>query len=136
MEWESESDLGDTPNFSLGSFSDLSDETDERPNFTLGSFSDDMSVDQSINEATFSIGSLDVSMASDDGNQYGGSRYQIELIRQRNIAKFNVQGYDYRVRVDPIDRDTTYNNAVQILHRMISGKYISNCYHYYNVSFL
>ena len=67
-----------------------------------------------MSEADFSLGSLDLDESeadfslgldfSDYEEQIGGRHdYTIQLVRERIIQKFNVNGYDYKVHVDAFD---------------------------------
>ena len=103
MDWE--------PNFDI--ILDLSNY--DSPNLSLGTLSNVSS------EANFSLSFDDMDISLEDNNQFGGAQYQIELIRERNIVKFNVQGYEYRIKVEAIDRNITFDVAVQMLHGLISG---------------
>ncbi len=52
-----------------------------------------------------------------------------ELVRQfeRQIAKFNVTGTEYRLRIHPIPNDIRYNEAVGLLY----GVFDSECYFFF-----
>lgn len=57
--------------------------------------------------------------------QEGGElndRYEIESIRQRNIPKFNVKGYEYNVKLKEME-EMNYREAVQLLHHTLERKY-------------
>ena len=50
-----------------------------------------------------------------------GPGFNVELKRTRRIDKFNVTGYDYRVKVDAIQSTISFDTAVQILHSTLNG---------------
>lgn len=112
------------PNFDLAlNTDDLFWVGEEEPNFDIGLNSDDL----------YWVGeeepNFDMDMSfEDEDNQMGGgdddddAKYHMELVRHRNIPKFSIQGFDYRVRVDAIDSSVTYATAVQILHSVLAGK--------------
>ena len=118
----------DAPNFDLGSSWHFSDEdmsnSDERPNFDLGSswdISDDLFSDHE--DMMSSDGEYDVDVQYGYGqDQEVSDRYVIEEIRNRNIPKFNVQGHDYRLRVNSLNQGLSYDEAVVILHGIIHGE--------------
>ncbi len=95
----------------------------EEPNFDLELDSNDLFW-MGEEEPNFD---MDMSF-EDEGNQIGGgdvddddAKYHMELVRHRNIPKFNIQGFDYRVRVDAINSSVTYALAVQLLHSVLAG---------------
>lgn len=47
--------------------------------------------------------------------------YQLESYRERNIAKFNVMGHEYKLSVDFRDRNRTYTDLLIRLHRVLEG---------------
>ena len=55
---------------------------------------------------------------------FGDLLYILENTTERYIAKFNVTGSEYRLQVPAIDRQYTYNEAVQLLHRILRGNNI------------
>lgn len=126
-------DNEELPNFNLGSsweFSEDSSTVDEQPNFHLGSswdFSDDeLEGDEPMFDLQFDFSDdendlMDVS--DQDGDGEDDIRYSIEEIRQRNIAKFNVQGRDYRLKIKSLNRNLSYNEAVIALHSIIQGQF-------------
>lgn len=96
--------------------------------FSLGSFDlADIDLIEDVSEANFSLGSfddVDFSSDSDTDNdeQIGGRHnYNIQLVKERLIQKFNVYGYDYEVHVDAFDRDIDYKVAVQMLYGILRG---------------
>lgn len=56
-----------------------------------------------------------------DGSGGSGLPYTIETVSQRKIAKFNVQGYEYKVTIAEMN-NLNYLEAVQVLHNTLSGK--------------
>ena len=60
----------------------------------------------------------------DDGDQETTPSYRIETIRERKIPKFQVQGFDYRVRVESFDRNLPFAQAVRNVHAIIESKMI------------
>lgn len=118
----------DVPNFDLGSSWQFSDEDmsgDEHPNFNLGSswdisdelFSDHENLMQSDGE-----NDMDAQEQDGYGRDQVSDRYVIEEIRNRNIPKFGVQGHDYLLRVNSLNRGLSYDEAVLILHNIIQGE--------------
>ena len=79
----------------------------------------------------FDLG-LDLDKLNDDGpdlvdlneiDQDGGAlTYTVEDVKQRKIAKFNVQGFEYKVRIQSMDRNMQFDHAVQAIHSIIEGK--------------
>ena len=65
-----------------------------------------------------------------DSNQDGGAlTYTVEDVKQRRIAKFNVQGFEYKVRIQSMDKNMQFDHAVQAIHSIIEGKiYPDNTY--------
>ena len=88
---------------------------DDEADFSLGlSFDSDPSAD-------FSLG-LDVSYSDSDDDQYGGRHtYNIQLVKERVIRKFNVYGFDYQVHIEALDRNIDFTAAVQMLHGILTG---------------
>jgi len=125
------------PNFDLGfswDFTDCDEQEDEQqPNFDLGfswDFSDedqnlisDNEGDQPMFDLHFDSSSDDDNMdlIEQDGEGQDDARYVIEQVRQRNIAKFNVQGRDYLLKVHALNRELSYDEAVLVLHNIIQG---------------
>ena len=72
----------------------------------------------SDNELLQSGGSID------DGDQEPTPSYHVETIRERKIPKFQVQGFDYRVRVESFDRNIPFAQAVRNVHAIIESKMI------------
>jgi len=107
----------------------VTDSETDGPDFDLGLHSDEIEIlyescDMDVD---------DVWSDSDDmvykADQIGrGQKYTIELTKERKIAKFNVQGYDYKVRVDNFERNMSFDQAVQALHSIIEGGYASSCH--------
>ncbi len=111
------------PNFDLGLDTDnLFWVGEEEPNFDLGLNPDELFW-IAEEEPNFDI---DMDLSFEESSQIGGgdddAKYHMELVRHRNIPKFNIQGFDYRVRVDAIDSSVTYAIAVQILHSVLACK--------------
>ena len=76
-----------------------------------GDFDDDNCQDMEID--------LGSDFASDeDMEQEGYGLYTIDLVKNRRIAKFNVNGWEYKLRVPPMNRSISYNQAVQALHEI------------------
>ena len=48
------------------------------------------------------------------------AHFVIEQTRERHINKFNINGFDYKVKVEVTDRDITYPEAMQNLHNVLS----------------
>ena len=67
---------------------------------------------------------------SDNEDQYGGGEeerpYTLENTKQRHIAKFNVHGTEYRLRIPRLQADVGYAEAVEILHDTLHGKSCSS----------
>ena len=117
----------DVPNFDLGSSWQFSDEdmsnSNEHPNFDLGSswdISDDLFSDHE--DMMQSDGENDMDVQDGYGHDQVSDRYVIEEIRNRNIPKFNVQGHDYRLRVNSLNQGLSYDEAVVVLHSIIQGE--------------
>ena len=69
----------------------------------------------------------DVVMENDE--QYGaggGDPYIMEKMRERHIAKFNVHGYEYHLRIPKLADNLEYDEAVQIFHRTLNGESMSS----------
>ena len=49
--------------------------------------------------------------------------YTIERVLTRQIAKFGVQGAEYRLRVEPINDGIPYVTAVDMIHDMFDREY-------------
>ena len=49
--------------------------------------------------------------------------YTIERVLTRQIAKFGVQGTEYRLRVEPINDGIPYVTAVDMIHDMFDREY-------------
>ena len=64
------------------------------------------------------------SISDSDDDQERSPSYTVETIRERKIAKFQVQGFDYRVRVNSFDRNIPFAQAVRAVHTIIEGKMI------------
>jgi|SaaInl33SG_5_DNA_1037386.scaffolds.fasta_scaffold01021_1 hypothetical protein len=63
--------------------------------------------------------------SEDEDGQYGGgngAEYVMETTRERHIAKFNVRGYEYKVRIPRLSH-VEYLEAVVLLHRTMDGEY-------------
>ena len=90
---------------------------ESEPNFDIGLNSDD--IDELYNDMNVSFES-DMDMEIDDQSG-GGERFTIELLKERKIVKFNVQGYEYRVRVDSLDRNLSFAHVVRTLHSIMEG---------------
>ena len=56
-----------------------------------------------------------------------GKKYELDLLRQRNIPKFNVQGFDYKLKIDLHDRNRPYSELLLTLHSVIEGMNTSFC---------
>jgi hypothetical protein len=56
-------------------------------------------------------------------DQLGGDgvNFSIQRINERHIAKFNVNGFDYKVKVEPLRYNATYQQVLQDLHNLLSG---------------
>ena len=136
----------DQPNFDLGF--DLSmDTSDDQPNFDLGmdawfdsyDDTDEIQISADKCKANFDLGvdhwfDLSSDEESDDDldiNQegFGYPLYTLENTRERHIAKFNVTGSEYRLSIPAIDKQYTYNEAVQLLHRILRGKHTRTFFH-------
>ncbi len=50
---------------------------------------------------------------------------EYELVKQfeRRIAKFDVVGTDYRLRVQPLPDGTSYDEAVRLLYQVMDSKF-------------
>ena len=90
---------------------------------------DDINFDFSIDDLEYcnTDGSMNFEesqcISGDSYEQEGaGNRFAIEQIRERRIVKFNVQGYEYRVRVDSFQREMSFDQAVITLHGVLRGK--------------
>lgn len=74
-----------------------------------------------------------------DIEQEGGNAsalFTIENVFQRNIPKFNVQGYEYRLTITEMTH-MEYLEAVQMLHLALNRKYIySICFQYRTLTYL
>lgn len=44
--------------------------------------------------------------------------YILENVRSRHIAKFNVRGYDYRLKLLPLDKGATVSHIHDVLEGM------------------
>ncbi len=49
-------------------------------------------------------------------------RYKIDLIKERKIRKFDIVGYDYKVKIDLVDSTVPFDILVQRLHTVLQGK--------------
>jgi hypothetical protein len=135
----------DQPNFDLGF--DLSmDTSDDQPNFDLGidawlnsdDDTDEMKTNAAEYKANFDLGvdhwfDLSSDEQSDDDYDinhegFGYPLYTLENTRERHIAKFNVTGSEYRLSIPALDKQYTYNEAVQLLHRILRGKHAISFY--------
>ena len=139
MDWD---DGDDIENIKFDLSMDISDDGDT---YDIASVNFDISLDSSdewytddIDSANFDV-SLDISNAwntddsinfdvscvlTDDCDEQDGSghNFSIEQIRERRIVKFNVQGYEYRVRVNAFHREMSFDHAVRTLHTTLRGK--------------
>ena len=61
--------------------------------------------------------------SSDEEDQFGGGgdHFSIQKINERHIAKFNVHGFDYKVKVEPLRQNASYEQVLQNLHNILSG---------------
>jgi hypothetical protein len=79
-----------------------------------------------LEESDFTESEYAYSEQSDESEdeQYGGAaaKYVMETTRERHIAKFNVRGYEYKVRI-PRLRDVGYLEATVMLHQTMDGEY-------------
>ena len=50
-------------------------------------------------------------------------RYIIKTVAERNIPKFKVRGWEYRISILEMQEDLNYLEAVQVLHRTLDRKY-------------
>ena len=75
-------------------------------------------------DADFDLGlDFDDQDDMDVDNQFGGGEnFTIELKRQRKIPKFNIQGYEYTLKLDVIEDSVSYTTAAQMVHNSIRGK--------------
>ena len=53
------------------------------------------------------------------------ANFVIQQMRERHINKFNINGFDYKVKVDMTKDDITYAEAWQNLHDVLSGRFFS-----------
>ena len=69
-------------------------------------------------------GTVEQEIEEEEIDQYGGGvgGYTIETIAQRNIPKFKVQGFEYRVTIAEMT-NLNYREAVQLLHHTLDRKY-------------
>ena len=118
----------DRPNFDLGidDWLEFSDEEEEDmhvhsiPNFDLGIENwFDLSSDDEMEISTDDDSEHENRLCMQEG--FGDSLYTLENTRHRHITKFNVTGSEYRLSVPAIDRQYTYNEAAQLLHRILRG---------------
>lgn len=52
------------------------------------------------------------------------ANFFIQQMRERRINKFNINGFDYKVKVNMTTDDITYAEAWQNLHNVLSGKFL------------
>jgi hypothetical protein len=50
-------------------------------------------------------------------------QYTLEETRTRAIRKFNVQGTEYRLKVDPLEVDLPQHLMVGVVHNLFDRKY-------------
>ena len=64
----------------------------------------------------------------DETSQQEGFAYDftIERVNERHISKFNLRGYDYKIR-NPQINDVSYIQAVQLLHSTLNSKFLLFC---------
>ena len=111
--------MEDVPNFDIGwdeLLQDISQEGEERINFDIG-------------WEEF----LEESMEDDDLNisQEGGGddeNFVIENMSEFHISKFQVRGYEYTIRLNAIEEESSYLQAVQVVHRTIQRKFVFFCF--------
>ena len=138
---EENTDSDEEANFSV----DMDWDDDNSENDNIDSINFDISLDSSDDWNTDDIDSINFDLSIDDMNDWNtddsmnfdgskyisgdsndqegsGNRFAIEQIRERRIVKFNVQGYDYRVRVDAFQREMSFDQAVIVLHSVLRGK--------------
>ena len=92
---------------------------------------DDISDDDSDDDDYDGGGDDDV-----EEQQYGGNDgdypYSLENKRERHITKFNVRGYEFRLRIPGLAANIPYLEAVQLLHHTLNGKsysFLIICYY-------
>ena len=51
------------------------------------------------------------------------AHFEIQQIREWYINKFNINGFDYKVKIEGPNNDITYAEALQHLHNVLSGKF-------------
>ena len=52
-----------------------------------------------------------------------GPGFTVELKSEKHIPKFNVHGFHYTVKVDAIQRNISYDEAVQVLYSTMRGMF-------------
>lgn len=65
---------------------------------------------------------MDIDDIPNTEDEQNGNSYTIQLLRQRQIRKFNVQGSDFHVKVNGFDRKMDFSDAVQLLRNILTGK--------------
>ena len=50
--------------------------------------------------------------------------YTIDLIKERKIRKFNVTGYDYKVKINLIEGTASFSTVVKRLFTVLQGMFL------------